>query len=461
MSDAPSAPDRPDLRSRLADLLGLSGRESAAALVGASLETLQRQTRAQLLVWGRRLGLTGLHRLTKEALVERFHAALEALGVAEGRAESAATEPVDPVHKFDLGRSPEPAPMPRHIPWGYGQERVTAMVVDPGRLYVYWEATDEAIERARAGLGPGGPGAWLNLRVYDVTGRLFDGTNAHGYFDQRVERSDRQWFFDIEKPGSTACVELGLKSLEGYFVRIVRSGRADFPRREPAPAGSVEWLTVRTASGEIAPPVVAERSSTTADTRAPAGGPAWNVLRAEEPIVPGEAFVRPWEWGESFHSEWTEGVRRLQWRGPVVRTSWEAGPFSYPVESPVYVEERHGGTVTVTTRSGRTHVVYGPWQIVIRGLGAWAERRVVATWELACSWVAGATTQRSAARGTAGAPGSSEHLAGASELRLGGASEVYVIGASEIRYLGASETLYGGASERAYGGASEWSIPRR
>jgi len=40
--------------------------------------------------------------------------------------------------KFDLGPDADPAPMPQHIPWGYGYDRVTAMVIDPERLYVYW-----------------------------------------------------------------------------------------------------------------------------------------------------------------------------------------------------------------------------------------------------------------------------------------------------------------------------------
>ena len=152
--------------------------------------------------------------------------------------------------KFDLGPDVDAAPMPQHIPWGYGYDRVTAMVIDPERLYVYWEVTDDAVAAARAGLGPAGANAWLNLRVYDISGRLFDGTNAHSYFDHRVERHDRQWFFVINKPTSSACVEVGLKSEEGYFAKIVRSGRAEFPRREPMPGGPVEWLTVR-ATGEI------------------------------------------------------------------------------------------------------------------------------------------------------------------------------------------------------------------
>src|SRR5204863_479486 len=76
-----------------------------------------------------------------------------------------------------------------------------------------------------------------------------------------VERTDRQWFFDLRRPESTAVVEMGLKSFEGYFVRIARSGRVDFPRKEPAPPGGVEWLTVRAASGGLTPRVPAPGSA--------------------------------------------------------------------------------------------------------------------------------------------------------------------------------------------------------
>jgi hypothetical protein len=131
------------------------------------------------------------------------------------------------------------------IPWSYGRDQVTAMAVDPDRLFVYWELTDPGIERARAQLGTAGGDASLSLRVYDVTGRIFDGTNAHASFDHQIERDDRQWFFDVGKPASTAVVEVGCRSREGRFVRIARSARADFPRRAVAAAGTVEWLTVR------------------------------------------------------------------------------------------------------------------------------------------------------------------------------------------------------------------------
>ena len=130
-------------------------------------------------------------------------------------------------------------PRPTTIPWSYGLDRITATAIDPDRLYAYWEVTDDAIERARQALGQGGPGAWLCLRVYDTTGRLFDGTNAHGYFDHDVDRAARQWFFHVGKPTSTAFVEVGLKSDEGYFAKIARSGAGRLPAARSRPPGEI------------------------------------------------------------------------------------------------------------------------------------------------------------------------------------------------------------------------------
>jgi hypothetical protein len=432
---AEDLPSLSTLVARIRELLTPRGEPSGSAPGGLSLEGLEQQARGLFLDLARRFGVV-----------------LERLGALGGREAEAEEEPGDLAHKFDLGRPAEQPPRAEHIPWGYGQDRVTAMVVDPDRLYVYWEVTDEGIERARGGLGPGGPDAWLNLRIYDVTGRIFDGTNAHGYFDQKVERTDRQWFFTIGKPGSTACVELGMKSFEGYFVRIARSGRADFPRKEPAPPGDAQWLTVRTTTGDVGPPGTGGPFSR-GDAEAAA-----LASRAESPDpaeVPDEETNRRWDWDDALEGAWTDAFHTLAWEGPVLRTAWEDGPFYSPVEAPAYVEERHTGTVTVHAEDGRMRVVYGPWQVVIRCVGARRERRVLATWEMHRSWLASGTLQGRVSPGGTAHPGASEGRWQASELRLGGASERYRVGASELSYRGASEILYAGASERRLRGASE------
>jgi hypothetical protein len=155
-----------------------------------------------------------------------------------------------------------------------------------------------------------------------------------------------------------------------------------------------------------------------------------------------------------------------------VHTSWESGPFPTPVEAPGIVEERHEGPVVIQKLGDKTRIIYGPWQVVIRGLGGRAKGRVLGRWEVRKSWVTsvgfevqGGTLRWSAAApGVAQAPGGSEGLAlGASErrwmvgseVRLAGASEVFRVGASEFRYLGASEVMLAAGSEVRLRGASE------
>ena len=445
-----------------------------------ALEDLLRRTKAELTEQARSVGLTGTQRLTKAALAAQIQRAAQIRKAGRKLAVPAEEQAAaDAPHKFDLGLAPGEAREPREdIPWGYGLDRVTAMTVDPERLYVYWEVTDQAIERARAGLGPGGQDAWLNLRVYDVTNRIFDGTNAHGYFDHSVSRTDRQWFFLLGRPTSTAIVEVGLKSSEGYFVRIARSGRVDFPRREPASRGGVEWLTVHSASGEVGAPRFERREVPVVVSGAPTNGHgepvrAWDIRRIHaegngEWTNHGESFGTGTAW-----EEWGEWARTIEWEGPVVRTTWESGPFTYPVEPVAYVEERYEGPVTVRSVNGATHIVHGAKQVVIRGIGARAERRVLAVWEVHHSWPAQEGVAVHEVGEVASTRGGSEQLGrgasevrwrAGSELRLGGASEIYMLGASELRYLGASELYYAGASEwRARGasevryvGASEW-----
>jgi hypothetical protein len=388
-------------------------------------------------------------------------------------------EPAPISHKFELGSHGQ-ADEPRNIPWDYGYDRVTGMPVDPDKLFVYWEVTDQAVERARAGLGAGGKDAWLNLRVYDTTGRIFDGTNAHTYFDHGLDRNDRQWFFHIGKPSSSAFIDVGLKSPEGYFIKIVRSGRIDFPRRESAAFTEPEWLTVRSTWGPVehAGRGLPSRSATPMPeeslgehTQLP-GGPS-PAPRRHVALLPWEESALVSEGGRREVTEWevhsvegtTEFHRQTYWESPVSISSWEAGPFTQPVEAPEAIRQAFVGPTRVYRVGGRTHVVHGPWQVVIRGLGAHYGHAVVARWEIFKSWLADEVTETQVRDTHPVLPvGASEQLMVgasekrwryASEARLGGASEVFFMGASEIKARGASERLYLGASQWVMRGASE------
>jgi hypothetical protein len=391
-------------------------------------------------------------------------------------------------HKFDVGEGAEPdlaalrAESAASIPWGYGRDRITAMPVDPDRLYAYWEVTDDAIARARSGLGAGGEGAYLCLRLYDITGRIFDGTNAHVYYDSGIDRSQRQFFFQVGKPSSEAVVEIGLKSHEGYFVRISRSGRVTFPRRSPNVGGEAEWMTVRVSTGQVE----GAFGGGTAPGAAPAPGPGspggWAGGHegnfGPDGVHFGHGFtdLRRLLWGgrneEAFRPQYlrweeiaeteidAEVIRSWTWQSGDMQTdSWTSGPFSYPVAAPVPVQETYGGPARVFRSGSRTHVVWGPWQVVIKGLGAHAAREELGRWEIYRSWSAtGWQVVRTSGDGTTFGTGGSGARLGASELRLGGASERFRLGASELRLGGASERSFIGSSELRLGGASERSF---
>ena len=476
-----------------AELLGI---KDVGELAKLDRKALIGYTQKQLLKCAKRLQLKGTSRLSKDELATRVAGELAARRAGTDKRtvmeepkqvpEPAGPAPADKgpaeagadsiwSHKFEV-REPAPAQPSTTIPWSYGYDRVTGMAVDPDRLFVYWEVTDEAIARARAGLGPGGKDAWLNLRVYDTTDRIFDGTNAHSYFDHRVERTDRHWFFHVGKPSSSAFVDIGLKSHEGYFVKIVRSGRVEFSRKQSTAWGEPEWLSVRSLMGPVehagrgphvrrqAPGVAAPPAS--APMPAPSQRRHVALLPWEESFLVGEGGRREVvEWEEHFVDGTTEFHRETTWESPVMVSAWEAGPFSFPVSAPEPVREDFVGPTRVYRVGGRTHIVHGPWQVAIRGVGAHHGRAVIARWEIYRSWVAEEKAELAGgAMREITIPGSSEKLLlgaserrwrYASEMRLGGASEVFFLGASEVRARGASERFFLGASQYLMRGASE------
>ena len=354
------------------------------------------------------------------------------------------------------------------LPWAYDEDRITVIVRDPDSAYLYWEITDAGIASARAGLGAAGEHGWCNLRVYDTTGRDFDGTNAGDYFDIRVDRADREYFVMIRRPGSSIHVEIGIKTHEGYFQPIARSGPGAFPRSSPAPDTRLDWLTV---TSDDAPPCARPYRSRYSGPEpqlpgregggyvdvwragyAPAAKlepvrehASWSGHRAPEHV----AHIERWWKLEEWRSEWRSGLRFLHWE--------HFDPERIAVEllgdTPVHVQFEGGEMV-----------VYGPWRVTVRGLEAAPGRRVLATWSM--RWVRAATPmierwERVLEQRVVSGWQRGHVTIGASEARgllERGASELVRIGASERMWLGASEWIAGGASETWWLGGSERSF---
>jgi hypothetical protein len=444
--------------------------------------------------------------MTRARLVSLLHAAREGADAVHGDAPVASGTGDAQLEaaraKFDL-RPDAPAPAPHDIPWGYGDTRITAMARDPEFIYVYWEVTDEAVGVSRARLGPGGPGAFCVLRVYDTTLRRFDGTNANAYFDVTVDRAWNSYFLRVDRPGAAFHVDIGLKSHEGFFAVIARSNAVEVPAAGMSGDGRAEWMTVqpqqqvpgpstyrhrytpRPAPPWVGLPPGAGRAGGVESWSwtSAGGGASWEIdfERVLAALVGGEA-AQQGEWYEQVMGgrvvrwiRWTGGRRRFSWRAGPVGATLPAGAFG-PIE--VWFEGRrhvlHAGDVS----QGGVRYEFGPWYVVIAGDGPRGERRVYDTWVVRVAWSTGGGLERvetpmiyrrilGAYRRRVLVAGASEMLvreemgaseelmAGASERLWLSASETFAAGASERLALGASERFWLGASERMWGGASE------
>lgn len=121
----------------------------------------------------------------------------------------------------------------------YGSERIALMARDPYMAFSYWELPQARLEKEKAWFG------WdskLCVRVYDVTGVLFDGTNATAYFDQEVYERVGSWYFEFGRPMHSFCADLGLLAPNGRFLTMVRSNAVTMPRDGVSDVLDEEWM---------------------------------------------------------------------------------------------------------------------------------------------------------------------------------------------------------------------------
>lgn len=129
-------------------------------------------------------------------------------------------------------------PVPGGLPSEYGQERVVVLARDPDTVFAYWEVPQERLDKKRAEFGGSGR---LCIRVYDVTGVSFDGTNATAYFDQEVHERIGSWYFELQRPGRKFCADIGLRAPDGRFATIARSNAATMPRDAVSEVLDEQW----------------------------------------------------------------------------------------------------------------------------------------------------------------------------------------------------------------------------
>lgn len=158
----------------------------------------------------------------------------EVLGIQEMAVEQA---------KFYTGKMPAPKRvMPQDLPYQYGQDKIVLQVRDPWWIHAYWEITTHAWERLRIEFKDEFYQAKRILRVYDVSHIMFDGKNAHRFFDIQINEHTNNWYIDTGGPGRSWCVDLGLLLPDGKFITVVRSNTVYTPLEGPSWLTDEEWM---------------------------------------------------------------------------------------------------------------------------------------------------------------------------------------------------------------------------
>lgn len=144
--------------------------------------------------------------------------------------------------KFSQPETRRPRQMPQELPYEYGRDRIVAQVRDPWWLHAYWEVGAPTIERLKSELRDDFYRAKRLLRVYDVSHIIFDGHNAHRFFDIEISAESNNWYIDTAGPGRSWCIDLGLLLPDGRFITIVRSNIVHTPLEGPSWITDEEWM---------------------------------------------------------------------------------------------------------------------------------------------------------------------------------------------------------------------------
>jgi hypothetical protein len=207
----------------------------------AMIQQYRRQSKQQLIAAARQKGITNWRALRKEELVQTLvrlalagevatsnpavangHATVRALN---RRTNGLATEnPVGRLQESSAPTSPVELPKPER------KDRIVALVRDPYWLHVYWELTQQSIQRTQAALGPEWYSAKPNLRLIDVTSE--DTTNCSEVVtrDVPIHGGVNNWYLEAVNPPRSFRVDIGYLTQRGRFFTLARSNIVRTPR---------------------------------------------------------------------------------------------------------------------------------------------------------------------------------------------------------------------------------------
>lgn len=219
-------------------------------------DKLRACTKKDLMEMARKKGIAGWHEMRKEDLVDALSSkpsskkqpARARTQAAAARNTSGSPSPEEEIErsKYDVGVPTKDlsARVPKHLPAGYGKDRIVVMVRDPYWLHAYWELTRNAIQRAEAALGQEWHGSKPIIRVLDVTSNDITSASESILRDIDIHGGCNNWYIDVSNPPRSFRVDIGYLSPRGRFYVIARSNVVCTPRANVTDLIDENWADI-------------------------------------------------------------------------------------------------------------------------------------------------------------------------------------------------------------------------
>ncbi|MDH4220179.1 MAG: DUF4912 domain-containing protein [Candidatus Aminicenantes bacterium] len=147
----------------------------------------------------------------------------------------------------------------REIAWEVGTrypipptaDYIALYMVNPHLGHMHWHIREGSAEALRAQQGEAFRNTSLVVRVYDVTDIIFDGFNAHMFFDLEVSGLSGNYYFGVNRLARDYLAEIGFRRRDGYFHSLARSNVTYFDRDRPSGNYQIAGLFVRGALNRV------------------------------------------------------------------------------------------------------------------------------------------------------------------------------------------------------------------
>ncbi len=123
--------------------------------------------------------------------------------------------------------------------------------VDPTRAHAYWSIDLDDFLDAR--LDAGSEQAPLVLRMYDITGVAFNGSNALDVFDAEIQGLHGHHYVDLVKFGRSYIAEIGFRRGDASLAFLARSNEVHTPPAEQSSRYDTSALKILDAENEPLP----------------------------------------------------------------------------------------------------------------------------------------------------------------------------------------------------------------